>query len=57
MKKSAFDKLGLPIEVKSGIIGKAVLNIPVRQLKSQPWTISLNDIYVVLGSCDESKVQ
>ena len=35
-KKDALKKLNLPVEVKSGFIGKLKIEIPFRHLKSQP---------------------
>ncbi|KAK9746972.1 Vacuolar sorting-associated protein 13, N-terminal [Popillia japonica] len=47
LKKDAFRHLGLPLEVKAGFIGKVKLQIPVRQIRSAPWVIVIEQLYVV----------
>ncbi|XP_071050524.1 intermembrane lipid transfer protein Vps13D isoform X2 [Onthophagus taurus] len=47
LKKDALRHLGLPIEIKSGFIGKVKLQIPVRLIKSAPWVIQIEQLYVV----------
>ncbi|KAL4704498.1 hypothetical protein ACJJTC_007617 [Scirpophaga incertulas] len=48
LKKDALRHLGLPVEVKSGFIGKVQLQVPVRQIRSAPWLISIEKLYVVI---------
>lgn len=47
LKKNALRHLGLPIEIKYGFIGKVKLQIPVRQIKSAPWIIIIEKLYIV----------
>ncbi|KRT79632.1 hypothetical protein AMK59_7633 [Oryctes borbonicus] len=47
LRKDAFRHLGLPIEIKAGFIGKVKLQIPVRQIRSAPWVIVIEQLYVV----------
>lgn len=47
LKKNALRHLGLPIEIKSGFIGKVKLQIPVRQIRSAPWIIIIERLYLV----------
>lgn len=47
LKKDALRHLGLPIEIKSGFIGKLKLQIPVTQIRSAPWVIVIEQLYVV----------
>uniref|UniRef100_A0A2C9LEM5 UBA domain-containing protein n=1 Tax=Biomphalaria glabrata TaxID=6526 RepID=A0A2C9LEM5_BIOGL len=49
LKKDALKSLDIPIEVKSGLIGKITLNIPLRSLRSEPWVISIEKLYIVTG--------
>ncbi|KAF6041637.1 VPS13D [Bugula neritina] len=48
LKSSAFEKYDLPLEVKSGLVGKIKLSIPVAGLSSQPWVIEVSNVYVVV---------
>ncbi|KAJ3643178.1 hypothetical protein Zmor_025903 [Zophobas morio] len=47
LKKDALRHLGLPIEIKAGFIGKVKLQIPVRQIRSAPWVIAIEQLYLV----------
>ncbi|KAL5009745.1 hypothetical protein ScPMuIL_012050 [Solemya velum] len=49
LKRDALKGLDLPLEVKSGFIGKITLQIPVRRLRSEPWTIFIERLYLVAG--------
>ncbi|KAL8611446.1 hypothetical protein ACOMHN_014501 [Nucella lapillus] len=49
LKKDALKSLDIPLEVKSGLIGKITLHIPLRRLRSQPWVISIEKLYLVAG--------
>eukprot|EP00731_Ephydatia_muelleri_P014885 Em0008g605a len=49
LKKDALKKLNLPIEVKFGYIGKLKLQIPVRYIKSQPWVVEINELFILVG--------
>ncbi|XP_013405463.1 vacuolar protein sorting-associated protein 13D-like isoform X2 [Lingula anatina] len=55
LKKDALKSLDLPIEVKAGFVGKISLQIPVRRLKSEPWVISLDKVYLVAGPLSHKK--
>ena len=56
LKKDALKKLKLPIEVKSGFIGKLKIEIPFRRLKSQPWVVQVDQLYLVAGPSAVSPV-
>ncbi|KAB0794994.1 hypothetical protein PPYR_11833 [Photinus pyralis] len=47
LRKDALRHLGLPLIIKSGFIGKIKLQIPVRQIRSAPWVIIIEQMYVV----------
>ncbi|CAH0555796.1 unnamed protein product [Brassicogethes aeneus] len=47
LRKDALYNLGLPIEIKNGFIGKIQLQIPVRQIRSAPWVIVIEKLYLV----------
>ncbi|XP_025097802.1 vacuolar protein sorting-associated protein 13D-like isoform X4 [Pomacea canaliculata] len=49
LKKDALKSLDIPLEVKSGVIGKITLHIPLRRLRSEPWVISIEKLYLVAG--------
>lgn len=49
LKKDALRHLGLPIQVRAGFIGKIKLQIPVRAIRSAPWVILIEQLYLVAG--------
>ncbi|XP_054931274.2 intermembrane lipid transfer protein VPS13D isoform X1 [Dermacentor andersoni] len=49
LKKDAFRHLLLPLEIKAGFIGKLSLKIPVTRLRSEPWLITIEQLYIVIG--------
>ncbi|XP_041352246.1 vacuolar protein sorting-associated protein 13D-like isoform X2 [Gigantopelta aegis] len=55
LKKDALRSLDIPLEVKSGVIGKITLQIPISRLRSEPWVISIEKIYLVAGPLTELK--
>ncbi|ELT97897.1 hypothetical protein CAPTEDRAFT_149660 [Capitella teleta] len=57
LKKDALRNLDLPLEVKSGFIGHISLSIPLRRVRSEPWVITLEKLYLVAGPLKEVKCQ
>ncbi|KAL3882451.1 hypothetical protein ACJMK2_028789, partial [Sinanodonta woodiana] len=55
LKRDALRSLGLPLEVKNGFIGKITLQIPLRRLRSEPWVISMERLYLVAGPLQYTK--
>nr|XP_054769178.1 intermembrane lipid transfer protein VPS13D-like [Lytechinus pictus] len=55
LRKDALRELDLPVEVKAGFIGKICLQIPVRHLKTEPWVISIENLYLVAGPALRTK--
>ncbi|ESO12638.1 hypothetical protein HELRODRAFT_187936 [Helobdella robusta] len=49
LKKSALKNLGFPFVVKSGLIGRIKLQIPVRRLKSEQWVVTIEDLFLIAG--------
>ncbi|XP_071446252.1 intermembrane lipid transfer protein VPS13D-like [Hetaerina americana] len=49
LKKDALRQLGLPIQVRAGFVGKVKLQIPVRKIRSAPWVILIEQLYLVAG--------
>ena len=47
LKRDAFDTLDLPIEVKFGMLGDLVLNVPWSSLKNKPVRISIENCYLL----------
>lgn len=56
LKKDALRHLGLPVEVKAGFIGKVQLQVPVRQIRSAPWLIAIEKLYVVASPVNLDEV-
>uniref|UniRef100_A0A915Q2Y8 Chorein N-terminal domain-containing protein n=1 Tax=Setaria digitata TaxID=48799 RepID=A0A915Q2Y8_9BILA len=48
LKKSALRKLDVPLKVKSGLLGKLTLSVPLTRLRSEPWVIKMSDLLVLL---------
>eukprot|EP00057_Strongylocentrotus_purpuratus_P030429 XP_781657.1 PREDICTED: vacuolar protein sorting-associated protein 13D [Strongylocentrotus purpuratus] len=55
LRKDALKELDLPVEVKAGFIGKIRLQIPVTHLKTEPWVISIENLYLVAGPALRTK--
>ncbi|XP_071113916.1 intermembrane lipid transfer protein VPS13D-like [Haliotis cracherodii] len=55
LKKDALKSLDIPLEVKSGLIGKITLQIPLSRLRSEPWVISIEKLYLVAGPLTDIK--
>jgi len=49
LKKDALNSLDQSIEVRAGFLGKVHLKIPVTRLLSEPWVISIEQLYLVAG--------
>ncbi|XP_073974267.1 vacuolar protein sorting 13D isoform X3 [Rhodnius prolixus] len=49
LKKDSLRQIGLPVEVRAGLIGKVKLKIPVSQITSAPWEIYMDQLYIVVG--------
>ncbi|XP_074028701.1 vacuolar protein sorting 13D [Leptinotarsa decemlineata] len=54
LKKDALRNLGLPVIIKSGFIGKVLLQIPLRQIRSAPWVIAIEQLYLVASPLSAS---
>uniref|UniRef100_A0A0K0EZ74 Vacuolar protein sorting-associated protein 13D (inferred by orthology to a human protein) n=1 Tax=Strongyloides venezuelensis TaxID=75913 RepID=A0A0K0EZ74_STRVS len=52
LKKSALSKFDIPIDVKSGVVGKLIVTIPITAIRSEPWIVKLNDVFIVLKSSE-----
>lgn len=49
LRKTALQKFDVPLEVRSGVIGKLTLTIPITHIKSEPWVLKISDLLVLLG--------
>lgn len=56
LKKDALRQIGIPVEIKSGFIGKVKLQVPVSQFRSAPWIICIEQLYVVTGPVSMAQV-
>ena len=57
LRKTALQGLELPLEVKSGFIGRLKLSIPFRHPKSEPWIIHIDKLYLIAGPLSHYQVQ
>ncbi|CAB3411172.1 unnamed protein product [Caenorhabditis bovis] len=55
LKKTALRKLDLPLEVRSGLLGKLTLSVPITHIRSQPWTLKLSDVLIIVGPLSAEK--
>lgn len=49
LRKDALRHLDMPVEVRAGFVGKVKLQIPVSRLRSEPWVIIFEQLYLVAG--------
>uniref|UniRef100_A0A7E4V616 Ricin B-type lectin domain-containing protein n=1 Tax=Panagrellus redivivus TaxID=6233 RepID=A0A7E4V616_PANRE len=52
LKKTALSKFDVPLAVRSGIIGKLTLSIPITHMRSEPWILKMSDFLVLLGPAE-----
>ncbi|VDK63042.1 unnamed protein product [Onchocerca ochengi] len=48
LKKSALCKFDVPLKIKSGVLGKLTLSVPLTRLRSEPWLIKMSDLLILL---------
>eukprot|EP01116_Phalansterium_solitarium_P019875 TRINITY_DN5713_c0_g1_i3.p1 TRINITY_DN5713_c0_g1~~TRINITY_DN5713_c0_g1_i3.p1 ORF type:complete len:1111 (+),score=481.11 TRINITY_DN5713_c0_g1_i3:113-3445(+) len=49
LKREALDSFDLPVIVKKGFLGKLSLQIPWKQLKSKPCTVTIDRLFLIAG--------
>ncbi|KAG0696639.1 Vacuolar protein sorting-associated protein 13D [Chionoecetes opilio] len=49
LRKDALRHLDMPLEVLAGFVGRVKLQIPVSRLRSEPWVIKFEQLYLVAG--------
>eukprot|EP01117_Protostelium_nocturnum_P009173 TRINITY_DN3284_c0_g1_i3.p1 TRINITY_DN3284_c0_g1~~TRINITY_DN3284_c0_g1_i3.p1 ORF type:complete len:3093 (+),score=888.87 TRINITY_DN3284_c0_g1_i3:80-9358(+) len=49
LKREALDRFDLPIKVKAGHLGKLSLNVPWKNFKSKPASVTIERLYLVAG--------
>lgn len=52
IRRDSLRSFGIPVQVLSGCIEKIKLQIPVRQIRTSPWSITIEKVYGVLGPKD-----
>ncbi|XP_014665862.1 PREDICTED: vacuolar protein sorting-associated protein 13D-like [Priapulus caudatus] len=55
LKRDALKKFDLPLEVKAGFVGKIGLHIPLTKLRSEPWVITIDKLYLVAGPLENDE--
>ncbi|KAL1131083.1 hypothetical protein AAG570_012320 [Ranatra chinensis] len=55
LKKDALRRVGLPIQVKAGVIGKVKLKVPVSQITTAPWELLMEQLYLIVGPIHPSE--
>lgn len=56
LRKDALRNLGLPLQALKGTVGRIKLQIPVRQFRTAPWCILIENVYVVIGPVNLDEV-
>lgn len=56
LRRDALRNLGLPLRALSGVVGKIKLQIPVRQFRTAPWCILIENVYIVIGPVNLDEV-
>lgn len=56
LKRDILDQLGLPLQIHAGFVGKISFQIPLRKIRSEPWVISFEQLYLVAGPKDKNEV-
>lgn len=57
LKRDALDILGLPLIVKSGLVGKLILQIPITNIKTQPSLIVVENVVLIAKIKDYSQAE
>lgn len=57
IKRTALRKFDVPVTVKAGLIGKLRLHVPWTRLRSQPWVLTVDDLFLLLEPLQEHKVR
>lgn len=57
LRKDALRNLGLPLQALRGTVGRIKLQIPVRQFRTAPWCILIENVYVVIGPVNLDEVR
>jgi hypothetical protein len=50
IKSSLLDKFDVPLSMYAGYIGRLAIQIPWKQLVSQPIQIEMDDVHILLGT-------
>lgn len=53
VKTDALKEFNLPIEIKSGYLGKLILKVPWKKITSKPTYVTIEDVYLVIVSNKE----
>ena len=49
LRRDALRFVDTAIDVRSGLVGRIKLKIPVSRLRSEPWSIVMEKVYIVIG--------
>ena len=56
LRSDALQQLDLPLHVKAGFVGHIKLSIPVQALWSKPWSITMEQLYLVAAPLSSQQV-
>ncbi len=49
LRRDALRFLNAAVDVRSGFVGRIRLKIPVSRLRSEPWSLTMEKVYIVTG--------
>ena len=49
LRRDALRFLNAAVDVRSGVVGRIRLKIPVARLRSEPWSLTMERVYIVTG--------
>src|SRR3569832_158252 len=53
IKRTALRQFDTPFTINAGVIGKLHLKVPLTRIRSQPWVINIDDVFVLLSPADQ----
>jgi vacuolar protein sorting-associated protein 13A/C len=56
LRKKALNSLGLPIKVKSGLIGSLQLKVPWHNIKNEPLIVTIQRVFLIAGPRPDNEV-
>lgn len=49
LRRDALRFVDTALDVRSGLVGRIKLKIPVSKMRSEPWSIAMEKVYIIVG--------